>query len=96
MLYAPKEKGKIQSQYQEQTEADACAFLEMHRQRQRKCHQSMKVHNSRGCVGASRKTLCCSHASKKCCENRLRSGIISSRGVSIVVDCDYDYGNDRV
>ena len=31
-----------------------------------------------------------------CCENRLRSGITSSRVVSIVVDCDYDYGNDRV
>ena len=32
----------------------------------------------------------------QCCENRLRSGITSSRVVSIVVDCDYDYGNDRV
>lgn len=31
-----------------------------------------------------------------CCENRLRSGITSSRVVSIVVDYDYDYGNDRV
>ena len=31
-----------------------------------------------------------------CCENRLRSGITNSRVVSIVVDCDYDYGNDRV
>ena len=31
-----------------------------------------------------------------CCENRLRSGITSSRVVSIVVDCDYDYDNDRV
>ena len=31
-----------------------------------------------------------------CCGNRLRSGITSSRVVSIVVDCDYDYGNDRV
>ena len=31
-----------------------------------------------------------------CCENRLRSGITTSRVVGIVVDCYYDYGNDRV
>ena len=31
-----------------------------------------------------------------CCENRLRSGIINNRVVSIVVNYDYDYDNDRV
>ena len=34
--------------------------------------------------------------SVRCCENRLRSGITSSRVVGIVIDCYYDYGNDRV
>ena len=31
-----------------------------------------------------------------CCENRLRSGITNNRVVSIVVNYDYDYDNDRV